>query len=153
MFIPMIYIYLNEIPLRFQNKKEAWIKWHMNHAFFVIFKRKKRHDHLFSNYALLIYQLCRSEGHLLERAEKQVFISKSCDAQFSMVEILCSLNVCVTVYRNPYTLNLRFKTAALFQGSAVGRCASQTKDNLVCPSNDVIDNWINIDLLRQGKHW
>ena len=35
----------------------------------------------------------------------------------------------------------------------VGRCASQTKDNLVCSSNDVIDNWINIDLLRQGKHW
>ena len=33
------------------------------------------------------------------------------------------------------------------------RPTSQTKDNLVWPPKDVIDNWINIDLLRQGKHW
>ena len=79
MFIPRIYIYFNEIPLRFQNKKEAWITWHMNQAFFCHLQEKETARPFVSNYALLIYQLCRSEGHLLERAEKQVFISKSCD--------------------------------------------------------------------------
>jgi hypothetical protein len=40
-----------------------------------------------------------------------------------------------------------------FQVGGRARSTSQTKDNLVWPSKDVIDNWINIDLLRQGKHW
>ena len=105
-----------EIPLRFQNKKEAWITWHMNHAFFVIFKRKKRHDHLFSNYALFNISTTQIWGPSTWKSRVAGFHLKVLWCLvFNAWLKYCAVWTCVTLYgwKSLY-FEFTFKTAALF---------------------------------------